>query len=58
MNITGLLKTFLDRLYSAMDIAQGELSDCGLIDHHVNLAISSKPFLIMVGNHHYHLPWA
>jgi NAD(P)H-dependent FMN reductase len=48
MNMTGLLKNFLDRLYSTMDVAQGELSDCGLIHHHINPAISSKPFVTMV----------
>ncbi len=48
MNMTGLLKTFLDRLYSTMDVTQGELSDSGLIHHHVNPAISSKPFVTLV----------
>jgi NAD(P)H-dependent FMN reductase len=48
MNMSGLLKTFLDRLYSTMDVARGELSDCGLIHHHINPAISSKPFVTLV----------
>jgi NAD(P)H-dependent FMN reductase len=48
MNMSGLLKTFLDRLYSTMDVARGELSDCGLIHHHINPVISSKPFVTLV----------
>jgi len=51
MNMTGLLKTLLDRFYSTMDISDVRLSN-GLIHHHVNPAISSKPFvaLIVCGN--------
>jgi multimeric flavodoxin WrbA len=47
MNMTGLLKTLLDRMYSTMDINDARLSN-GLIHHHVNLAISSKPFVALV----------
>jgi multimeric flavodoxin WrbA len=47
MNMTGLLKTLLDRMYSTMDINDARLSS-GLIHHHINPAISSKPFVILV----------
>lgn len=47
MNMTGLLKTLLDRMYSTMDINDARLSS-GLIHHHVNPAISSKPFVTLV----------
>jgi multimeric flavodoxin WrbA len=47
MNMTSLLKTLLDRMYSTMDVRDGRLSS-GLIHHHVNPAISSKPFVTLV----------
>jgi multimeric flavodoxin WrbA len=47
MNMTGLLKALLDRMYSTMDINDARLSS-GLIHHHVNPAISSKPFVALV----------
>ena len=51
MNMTGLMKTFLDRLYSTMDVMDARLSG-GLIHHHVNRELVSKPFvpLIVLGN--------
>jgi putative NADPH-quinone reductase len=47
MSMSGLLKTFLDRTYATMDIRQGRLSN-GLLHHHVNAAISSKPFVALI----------
>jgi len=47
MSMTGLLKNLLDRMYSTMDIGDARLSN-GLIHHHVNPAISSKPFVPLV----------
>jgi multimeric flavodoxin WrbA len=47
MNMTGLLKIFLDRLYGTMDIHDARLSN-GLIHHHINPLISSKPFVTLV----------
>jgi multimeric flavodoxin WrbA len=47
MNMSGLLKTFLDRTYSTMDCTDGRLSN-GLIHHHINPTISSKPFVTLV----------
>lgn len=47
MNMSGLLNTLLDRTYSTMDIKQVRLSN-GLIHHHINPAISSKPFVTLV----------
>jgi hypothetical protein len=42
-----LLKVLLDRMYSTMDIDDARLSS-GLIHHHVNPTISSKPFVALV----------
>ncbi len=46
MNMASLLKIFLERLYSTMDISDVRLSS-GLIHHHVNPALSSKPFVVL-----------
>ncbi len=46
MSMAGLLKIFLERLYSTMDINDVRLSS-GLIHHHINPAISSKPFVVL-----------
>jgi len=46
MSMTGLLKTLLDRTYSTMDIRAGRLSN-GLLHHHINPDISSKPFVVL-----------
>jgi len=47
MNMSGLLKNLLDRTYSTMDIRVPRLSN-GLIHHHINPDISSKPFVTLV----------
>jgi multimeric flavodoxin WrbA len=47
MNMAGLLKIFLDRLYGTMSIHDARLSN-GLIHHHINPLISSKPFVTLV----------
>lgn len=47
MSMTGLLKVFLDRLYGTMSVRDARLSH-GLIHHHVNPLISSKPFVTLV----------
>ena len=47
MNMAGLLKIFLERMYSTMDINDVRLSS-GLIHHHINAALSSKPFVVLV----------
>jgi len=47
MNMSGLMKTFLDRTYATMDCQDARLSS-GLIHHHINPAISSKPFVLLV----------
>ena len=46
--MTGLLKTFLDRLYATGDIYDARLSKSGLIFHHINHTICSKPFVTLV----------
>lgn len=48
MTMTSLLKIFLERLYSTMNIADAQLSHTGLIHHHVDAAASSKPFVTLV----------
>lgn len=48
MSLSSLLKTFLDRLYSTMHIADMQLSESGLVHHHINPAISSKPFAALI----------
>lgn len=47
MNMSGLLKVLLDRLYSTMDVSDAKLSS-GLIHHHINPAVSSKPFVVLI----------
>lgn len=46
--ISGLLKTFLDRLYSTSDVNQMRVTQSGLFFHHVDEAICSKPFVSLV----------
>jgi len=47
MTMTGLLKNLLDRTYATMDISDARLAN-GLIHHHINAAISSKPFVPLI----------
>ena len=47
-NMTGLMKTFLDRLYGTGDVADMELSDYGLIHHDIDETVCSKPFVTLV----------
>ncbi len=47
MTMSGLLKTLLDRFYSTMDCADMKLSESGMIHHHINPALSSKPFVLL-----------
>jgi multimeric flavodoxin WrbA len=46
--ISGLLKTFLDRLYSTSDVNEMRVTQSGLFFHHVNEAICSKPLVSLV----------
>jgi NAD(P)H-dependent FMN reductase len=46
--MSGLLKLFLDRLYGISDVSDLRLSDAGLIHHHINPAVCSKPFVTLV----------
>lgn len=46
--MSGLLKTFLDRMYATGDIYELRLSECGLLFHHIDRAICSKPFVTLV----------
>jgi NAD(P)H-dependent FMN reductase len=51
MTMSGLMKNLLDRMYSTMDVSEARLTG-GLIHHHIDPSISSKPFLplIVCGN--------
>lgn len=46
-NMTGLMKTFLDRITSTADSAIHTISEKGLFFHHINKDIISKPFLLI-----------
>lgn len=46
--MSGLLKTFLDRLHATSDSLQMHLSNSGLVFHHIDRAICSKPFVTLV----------
>jgi multimeric flavodoxin WrbA len=46
--ISGLLKTFLDRIYSTGDVSQMRVTRSGLFFHHINDKICSKPFVSLV----------
>jgi len=46
--MSGLLKTFLDRMYVAGDVLDLKLSASGLMFHQVDKAICSKPFVTLV----------
>ena len=47
-SMSGLLKTFLDRMYGTGNINDIRLSKTGLVFHHVEAAICSKPFVTLV----------
>lgn len=47
-SMSGLLKTFLDRMYATGDILDLRLSESGLMFHHIDRAINSKPFVTLV----------
>lgn len=46
--VSGLLKTFLDRMYSISDVHNLMLTRSGLLFHHVNRSICSKPFVSLI----------
>jgi len=46
--LSGLLKTFIDRMYATGDIFDLRLTESGLIFHHIDPAICSKPFVTLV----------
>ena len=46
--ISGLLKIFLDRMYSTGDVYQMRVTRSGLFFHHVDEKICSKPFVSLV----------
>jgi NAD(P)H-dependent FMN reductase len=46
--MSGLMKTFLDRIYSTSDVNILRVTDSGLFFHHVDAAICSKPFVSLV----------
>ena len=46
--MSGLLKTFLDRLYGTGNTFDLRMTDSGLMFHHIDRAICSKPFVTLV----------
>ncbi len=46
--ISGLMKIFLDRVYSTGDVTDLRVSKSGLLFHHINHAICSKPVVTIV----------
>jgi hypothetical protein len=46
--MSGLMKTFLDRLYSTSDVNEMLFTQSGLLFHHVNHDVCSKPFVSLV----------
>jgi len=48
MNMTGLMKVFLDRIYSTGDCKKHMLSKYGLFFHHITKEIYSKPFVTII----------
>lgn len=48
MGMSGLLKTFIDRIYSTGDCTDYRITKSGLFFHHINNSIYSKPFVTIV----------
>lgn len=46
--MSGLLKTFIDRMNATGDTFDLRMSDTGLMFHHIDRAICSKPFVLLV----------
>ncbi|OGP52976.1 MAG: hypothetical protein A2Y65_05380 [Deltaproteobacteria bacterium RBG_13_52_11] len=46
--MSGLLKTFIDRMYATGDIFDLRVSERGLMFHHIDRAVCSKPFVTLV----------
>lgn len=46
--ISGLMKIFLDRIYSTSDVNDIKVSKSGLMFHHINHSICSKPFVTLI----------
>jgi multimeric flavodoxin WrbA len=46
--ISGLMKIFLDRIHSTSDVNDLKVSKSGLLFHHINHSICSKPFVTLV----------
>jgi multimeric flavodoxin WrbA len=47
-SMSGLLKTFLDRMYSTSDVNDFMVTQSGLLFHHIDRSISSKPFVSLI----------
>ncbi len=46
--ISGLFKTFLDRMYSTSDVNQLQITKSGLLFHHIDHSVCSKPFVSLI----------
>jgi multimeric flavodoxin WrbA len=47
-NMTGLLKTFLDRMYGTGGVNDLRIADSGLLFHHIDNEVCSKPFVTLI----------
>ncbi len=47
-NMSGLLKTLLDRIYGTGDVDDLRVTRSGLMFHHIDAALCSKPFVVLV----------
>ena len=48
MTMSSALKLLLERMYGTMNCADMQLSNAGLIHHHIDPTLSSKPFVTLV----------
>jgi multimeric flavodoxin WrbA len=46
--MSGLLKTFIDRMYATSDVNELRITESGLFFHHIDPAICSKPFVSLI----------
>ncbi|HEX2995082.1 MAG TPA: flavodoxin family protein [Anaerolineales bacterium] len=48
LGLSGLLKIFIDRMYSTSDVNELQITKSGLLFHHVDRSICSKPFVSLI----------
>ncbi|MHA1661140.1 MAG: flavodoxin family protein [Promethearchaeota archaeon] len=47
-NISGLLKIFFERFYGTSNVQDLKITESGLLFHHVNKKLNSKPFIALI----------